>query len=1427
MYPIPSGYDGGSVLRKVEQSVTQAEVNESAQAREDGGMKSMMDYVCSKKNVWTPKYVGNSAYPWVYQIPFALQKSLYHAGFVLKAITNKNGRCFWYSLSNAFDRTEEPTVVRRNVLAQLQTLLEGRDDIFIDAASVFLHEEDRAENHNGFAIWFNGFAKLSKNDDESDEDFYNRVRLFSLNLETKLNRKRYFFLVRYYMTGSFRFTSALILHAYSMAYPARRLEIYITTDNETVNPSLRQGPERLDNTAYLLYDGDHFSVLRRIVHEEEPQKPDVPGRPMDSTYEAKSQKPKKTVLPSLTEEEEQLALSQNWSFKVQEGKDNEDAVDVDSTKKTRTIDPTKVYGLLKELSAYLNSDMATFTRGGHTITKLGAPTQNGTSGSFFGMPLNVPDASKCAKTLSMVRELSKMCGSALSIKEPEFIHRLFKGEWLCEVCRGVNSQSGSPMVFNTDSVKEHFKTKTHTRCLEGISLKPIIPSLIKSTRIQKLPDQELLRAALVAHFLRLGLAPYKIPKVMTPQFVTIVHALSGGMSSAREQNRTVVHQAEESVRDLVKNLVQDIPLCIIADSVMTKIAKGVDVLFVIASSPLIAQRQKEEGHTDSTGYVLLGQHNYRSGFSAYNQSEVIMEILANYGIRQSQVMGFCGDNVTKNRKTARHLRTVFFNCLPHSLNLVTKKFMQMFNITSRLHLPALFVNLGASMDRRQLGRLGFGIRYAQLDCTATRWDSQLKTMTYLLGTIDKDSDDLRKETIASQPSTFETLSKRVQEGAKAIQRKEQQELAERISKSTNRKEVETLYKGRMHTVVSDDDDSDNAIEFQYISTRKRTRDGQNKKTLKDVQAHSNEAHFQKEHEKDNDDNCEEENDLDDNDNVDEEDDEEDTNSAIEILDGIVTRENRPRVWTQLMQFVSAADTVSKTSLALMEALSDWTLYAEGVLISNVLRDMPVIMSIAQGGNLYKAKKRESPEETVTQLESDVTSFMTSMRSFENEATRNRAVLSAINATKEVAKNYFSDASNEVFMTASKVERPAQLKSVTESLDNFEPVLQSRLKMAYDNVFKTHFLSEDGVPHVHVDLVLQRLRLRRVFLLKDRLPGLVYSTTNEAAIMNLLSPLIPKTKKGDFQKPFCTVRTQTELFDAYTKLYNSVNGSAATLSLVGTITNPLEFFLKQSKDVSLSEGSRMLATLAVRALIAPISSASAERAGSFLRKLAEFDRLQMGEIAMGQNMFFRSNAHETDMLLSIAAQKATELLSEKSSIRVEESCMATSSEEFTPPGISFKRLNEQKKRANDKLNPPPPPPITVMKGKGSILAYMDTASKKREENDEENEDDNDDSRSQMISRHDHTLQTKQAALALTELRSKSNPSATGLSALTDEEEEETEGERAIRLQMIAGKKHGQIQHIDDDDDDDDELRMSASSSKSAGNPTSMSNKRTKR
>jgi hypothetical protein len=91
--------------------------------------------------------------------------------------------------------------------------------------------------------------------------------------------------------------------------------------------------------------------------------------------------------------------------------------------------------------------------------------------------------------------------------------------------------------------------------------------------------------------------------------------------------------------------------------------------------------------------------------------------------------------------------------------------------------------------------------------------------------------------------------------------------------------------------------------------------------------------------------------------------------------------------------------------------------------------------------------------------------------------------------------------------------------------------------------------------------------------------------------------------------------------AYAKLCNSVNGPAATLPFVGTISNPLEFFRNQSKDVSLSEGSRMLATLDVRALLAHVSSASAERAGSFLRKLGEFDILQLGEVAMEQNLFY--------------------------------------------------------------------------------------------------------------------------------------------------------------------------------------------------------------
>jgi hypothetical protein len=148
------------------------------------------------------------------------------------------------------------------------------------------------------------------------------------------------------------------------------------------------------------------------------------------------------------------------------------------------------------------------------------------------------------------------------------------------------------------------------------------------------------------------------------------------------------------------------------------------------------------------------------------------------------------------------------------------------------------------------------------------------------------------------------------------------------------------------------------------------------------------------------------------------------------------------------------------------------------------------------------------------------------------------------------------------------------------------------------------------------------------------------STNEDAIMKFLSPLLPRTQKNGFQPPFSEFSTQTQLHKAYEALKDHVNGTSVVASIVGTVEKPVEFFLLRYQDQSLTSADRQLSLLAMRALCAPVSSASAERIGSRLRKLGEFDRMQMGDTAMQRNLYFSGNGIYTDQLVSIASYRAT-------------------------------------------------------------------------------------------------------------------------------------------------------------------------------------------
>ena len=112
------------------------------------------------------------------------------------------------------------------------------------------------------------------------------------------------------------------------------------------------------------------------------------------------------------------------------------------------------------------------------------------------------------------------------------------------------------------------------------------------------------------------------------------------------------------------------------------------------------------------------------------------------------------------------------------------------------------------------------------------------------------------------------------------------------------------------------------------------------------------------------------------------------------------------------------------------------------------------------------------------------------------------------------------------------------------------------------------------------------------------------------------------------------------------------------AVAGTVDKPVEFFLARYKNKSLmSSDNKLSSHLAMRALCAPISSASAERIGSRLRTLADFDWMQMGDIAMQRNLYFSGNGIYTYQLVSIASYRAD--LSEGL--------------EFKRPNLAFKKL----------------------------------------------------------------------------------------------------------------------------------------------------------
>ena len=1139
---------------------------------------------------------GNKQYNWTVEGANVLTLDEYTAlwkkDLTVGAYLNANGYCFTYAVGKAIDLPYK--TVRAKVKESMEILLQEGRDRFRGWCSTFLNER-RAK----FCYWFAGKASIVKGPDEVDDSFFTRVLIERENAEKASSKPLWYYLVRFIQYNMYEFATTVDLKSFSHAFPewGLRVVMIVPTGLEGLEvkdwlispePNEKQ-PSKGFKT--LLLHKDHFFLLRAIDNEDnEPAQPLKRGRPPKVMA---SQQPEEQI----TQDTEKGLASDDDIIEVD---DSEAAI---AKKESRVQQPPPkpiqfteddLVTLKNNFQDFLKCVHTNYVRGGTSITTLK---------SFFRKRYQ-PQSELAAKEMITVRECVTKAGTALTTDTTEFIRNLSKGQWICTPCRGEGVLAGSPLVFNVQTVTSHLASGKHVfeagKRTKNDNIEKYLASQSKTAA--NLTATQLIQAALTADFIAHGVPPYQVPLLLSARNLELIRALDSGLHSVKASNNTVLPTATEVIRDYIQHDLKDMPFSIITDSVMTRIDGGKDVLLVYASSPALVDKLKSGSASDidHTGEILLGEHHYISGFTADKQSDAIKEILRTSGINLENAMWLGGDNAFKNVASARDgLKVPFANCLAHSLNLVLKEFMDSFAVTQHIGLPSQFVRLGNSLLRCQLLKL-FALQITRLDYSNTRWQGKLEALMYLVDNLTDKQYALWNKNKENDAVVLKRLQTQVRKSTLRILSLEKKE-------DERKKKEEEKFK----TTVSS---SAPLSMTASSSTEKVTTDS-----------------------------------IDNDDNGNDDDDD----SPLESVEDVPAENHRegwahlnhPTVWTQLYHFVLASDTATKLALKTMAFLSDWKLFTEALLIKECLGDMPSLISKTEGGNSYMTGEK------LDTIIRDTTFMMNKLRTYkDDDQERKNVVDSVIKQAKEVAVKHFQSTEYAILTEKKQQlirhERESGQHAVLALLDSYSNHLRTQLKAACSAVLSVN--DENQVVNNHVDEAIKRLKLRRVFSLSTPLPNLDTQDGREAAIVRFLRPLLPTvfvsahdkrsktTPVETLAQPFSNTVVQKALYVAYEKLVHIVNGTDTQPGVIGKVENPLKYF--QDLVVDNDPGTQQLARLAVRALVAPVTSVAAERGGSILRKLGDPDRRNMGDSAVTNNMFFQNNRVYVDRLGTAAVNR---------------------------------------------------------------------------------------------------------------------------------------------------------------------------------------------
>ena len=365
---------------------------------------------------------------------------------------------------------------------------------------------------------------------------------------------------------------------------------------------------------------------------------------------------------------------------------------------------------------------------------------------------DVPAGGKRTNVIKTVQKLRDVftdpANKSLVCTGPQWIEALLNGTLLCALCHKKNASHGIVKAA-VDKVKRHMDGKSpHGDAVawqerQIRELQPQQPKIydvaggaehdaaIAAKKQAGRDHLALVTCSIVAGGSgAAGVKTSSVPKLLDQRMLALLATLRGGFPVPSTLRARVLPDGVQLLKERFKKELAGVDVNIALDGGSCHKAGGLKVIALVASS-LVPLRSGSVRHDRLLRVVVMRDHE--TGKSLAN---IVDSVCQEYGILKEKLLYMVADNASVNAAAFKELQSMgyrlrYARCLPHTLALVLKAFLDVFDKALKLstHMKEFrgFLTAGGGRGRRGLA-LEHGIKCCKIDFCETRWASFLKAL---------------------------------------------------------------------------------------------------------------------------------------------------------------------------------------------------------------------------------------------------------------------------------------------------------------------------------------------------------------------------------------------------------------------------------------------------------------------------------------------------------------------------------------------------------------------------------------------------------------------------------------------------------------------------------------------------------------------------